>query len=69
VSSKAPGSWNGGPDPDDARATRLHLTSRGRRLGRLAARDVTRLEPRIEDRIGDRGEAPPRAILAGVTAL
>jgi DNA-binding MarR family transcriptional regulator len=57
------------PDPEDARATRVHLTSRGHHLRPLAAREVARLERRIEERIGDRRAAALRAILAEVIAL
>ncbi len=57
------------PDPDDARATRVHLTSRGHRLRPLATREVARLERRIAERIGNRRAATLRAILAEVVTL
>jgi DNA-binding MarR family transcriptional regulator len=57
------------PDPEDARATRVHLTRRGHRLRPLAAREVARLERRVEERIGDRRAAALRASLAEVIAL
>src|SRR5439155_1930754 len=54
------------PDPEDARATRVHLTTRGRRFRPIAAREVARLEQHIEERIGDRRTATLRATLAQV---
>jgi DNA-binding MarR family transcriptional regulator len=57
------------PDPDDARATRVHLTSRGHRLRPLATREVARLERRIAERIGNHRAATLRAVLAEVVTL
>jgi DNA-binding MarR family transcriptional regulator len=57
------------PDPDDARATRVHLTNRGHQLRPLAAREVARLERRIEERIGARRTAALCAILTEVVAV
>jgi DNA-binding MarR family transcriptional regulator len=57
------------PDPEDARATRVHLTTRGSRLRPVAAREVARLERQIEERIGDRRTAALRATLAQVVDL
>jgi DNA-binding MarR family transcriptional regulator len=56
-------------DPADARATRVHLTRRGRRLRPVAAREVARLEGRVEERIGDRRASALRATLAEVIDL
>ena len=57
------------PDPDDARATRVHLTNRGQQLRPVAAREVARLEQRIQERIGDRRATALRATLTEVVAL
>jgi DNA-binding MarR family transcriptional regulator len=57
------------PDPDDARATRVHLTNQGHRLRPVAAREVAWLERRIEESIGERRAAAVRAILAEVVDL
>jgi DNA-binding MarR family transcriptional regulator len=57
------------PDPEDARATRVHLTTRGHRLQPIAAREVARLERQIEERLGDRRTAALRASLAQVVDL
>jgi DNA-binding MarR family transcriptional regulator len=56
-------------DPEDARATRVYLTSRGRLLRPVAAREVARLERQIEKRLGDRRTAALRATLAQVVDL
>jgi DNA-binding MarR family transcriptional regulator len=57
------------PDPADARATRVHLTTRGRRLQPVAAREVARLERQVEARLGDRRTAALRATLAQLVDL
>jgi DNA-binding MarR family transcriptional regulator len=55
------------PDPDDARATRVHLTERGRLLEPVAATAVAGLEQRVEARLGARRTASLRAALAQFT--
>jgi DNA-binding MarR family transcriptional regulator len=57
------------PDPEDARATRVHLTTQGTRLRPVAAREVARLEHRIDALLGDRRTAALRATLAQVVDL
>jgi DNA-binding MarR family transcriptional regulator len=52
------------PDPDDARATRVELTARGRRFKPVAERDLVRLEARVVARLGERRTAALRAVLA-----
>ena len=42
------------PDPDDARATRIRLTARGRRYGRDVRRFGRQLEARLADKLGAR---------------
>lgn len=56
-------------DREDARATRVHLTTRGRRLRPVAVREVARLERQVEERLGDRRAAALRASLAQVVDL
>jgi DNA-binding MarR family transcriptional regulator len=51
------------PDPEDARATRVHLTARGKRFQPVAARELVRLEERITARLGQRRTAALRASL------
>ena len=51
------------PDPEDARATRVHLTARGKRFQPVAARELVRLEERITARHGQRRTAALRASL------
>jgi DNA-binding MarR family transcriptional regulator len=51
------------PDPDDARATRVELTARGRRFKPVASRELARLEERIVTRLGERRTAALRAAL------
>jgi DNA-binding MarR family transcriptional regulator len=51
------------PDPEDARATRVHLTARGKRFQPVAARELERLEERITARLGQRRTAALRASL------
>jgi DNA-binding MarR family transcriptional regulator len=52
------------PDPDDARATRVELTARGRRFKPVAARELVRLEDRVVARLGERRTAALSAALA-----
>jgi DNA-binding MarR family transcriptional regulator len=52
------------PDPDDARATRVELTARGRRFKPVAARELVRLEDRVVARFGERRTAALSAALA-----
>jgi DNA-binding MarR family transcriptional regulator len=54
------------PDPDDARATRVELTTRGRRFKPVAERELIRLETRIVARLGERRTAALRAALTQV---
>lgn len=54
------------PDPDDARATRVELTARGRRFKPVATRELFRLEARITARLGERRTAALRAALTQV---
>jgi DNA-binding MarR family transcriptional regulator len=51
-------------DPDDARATRVYLTDRGREFRPVAERELRRLEARITSRLGERRTAALRASLA-----
>jgi DNA-binding MarR family transcriptional regulator len=51
------------PDPEDARATRVHLTARGKRFKPVAARELVRLEECITARLGQRRTAALRASL------
>jgi len=53
-------------DAEDARATRVHLTERGRRLRPVAERELQRLEARITAQLGERRMAALRASLAQV---
>jgi DNA-binding MarR family transcriptional regulator len=57
------------PDEADARATRVYLTRRGRDLEPHAARAVTRLERRVEQRLGARRTAALRSALVAITDL
>jgi DNA-binding MarR family transcriptional regulator len=52
------------PDPDDARATRVYLTERGRRFRPVAERELLRLDASITARLGERRTAALRASLA-----
>jgi DNA-binding MarR family transcriptional regulator len=52
------------PDPEDARATRVHLTARGRRFRPVAERELIRLEARITAHLGAARTAALRASLA-----
>ena len=52
------------PDPDDARATRVELTARGRRFKPVGERELVRLQQRIVARLGERRTAALRATLA-----
>ena len=56
-------------DPDDARATRVFLTRRGRSLKPHAAQVVAKLEGRVEDRLGPRVTAALRRALAELADL
>ena len=56
-------------DPDDARATRVFLTRRGRSLKPHAAQVVAQLEGRVEDRLGPRVTAALRRALAELADL
>jgi DNA-binding MarR family transcriptional regulator len=52
------------PDADDARATRVHLTERGRRFRPVAERELLRLEALVTTQLGERRTAALRASLA-----
>jgi DNA-binding MarR family transcriptional regulator len=56
-------------DPEDARAVRVRLTERGRRLEPIAAAAVAELEHQVEVRLGPRRTASLRAALAQLTDL
>src|SRR5260370_6054170 len=51
------------PDPDDARATRVELTARGRRFRPVAVRELAKLDQRIAARLGEPRTADLRASL------
>ena len=57
------------PDPDDARATRVYLTKRGRAFQPIATRELAQLERRVSARLGDRRTAALRAALTQITEL
>ena len=57
------------PDPEDARATRVYLTTRGRDFQPIATRELARLERRIEARLGDRRTAAMRAALTHIVEI
>jgi DNA-binding MarR family transcriptional regulator len=57
------------PDPDDARATRVYLTTRGRRFRPVAERELRRIEARVVEHVGDRRTAALRAALAQVAEV
>jgi DNA-binding MarR family transcriptional regulator len=57
------------PDPTDARATRVHLTARGRAFRPIAARAVSDLEELVADRLGEQRTAALRAALSEVADL
>ena len=57
------------PDPDDARATRVYLTTRGRRFRPVAERELRRIEARIVDHLGERRTEVLRAALAQVAEV
>jgi DNA-binding MarR family transcriptional regulator len=57
------------PDPDDARATLVWLTRRGRRLEPVAATAVAVLERRVEEALGARRASVVRAALAQLADL
>jgi DNA-binding MarR family transcriptional regulator len=57
------------PDAADARATRVHLTSRGHALGPIAARTVRHLESLVVARLGERRTASLRAALGQIAEL
>ena len=52
------------PDPDDARATRVELTERGRRFQPVATRELAKLDERIAALLGEPRTAALRASLA-----
>jgi DNA-binding MarR family transcriptional regulator len=56
-------------DPSDARATRVYLTERGRRLKPIAAAVVTKLERRARHRLGGRGVQVLRSALEQLADL
>jgi DNA-binding MarR family transcriptional regulator len=56
-------------DPDDARATRVYLTKRGREFQPIAIRELAQLERRVSARLGDRRTAALRAALTQITEL
>jgi DNA-binding MarR family transcriptional regulator len=56
-------------DPHDARATRVHLTARGRLLEPIAASAVAQIEERVEARLGPRRTASLRVALAEIADL
>jgi DNA-binding MarR family transcriptional regulator len=52
------------PDPDDRRATRVHLTEKARRFQPAAERVLGRLEREAVGSLGERGVAELRRLLA-----
>lgn len=56
-------------DPSDARATRVYLTGRGRRLKPIAATVVTKLERQTRNRLGSRRAQVLRSALEQLADL
>jgi DNA-binding MarR family transcriptional regulator len=58
-----------GPDPDDRRAARVHLTEKGRRFQPAAERVLGRLEREVDAMLGPRGSRGLRRALAELQQL
>ena len=57
------------PDANDARATRIYLTTRGRGFQPIATRELARRERQITRRLGDRRTAAVRAALTQIAEI
>jgi DNA-binding MarR family transcriptional regulator len=57
------------PDPDDGRATRVHLTAKARRFEPVAERVLARLEGEVEQLLGQRRGYAVRRSLADLADL